>query len=667
MANYPARYMAIVTITLLLLGGLLLIANGGRASLAAGGSAPQYAGPPTATPIQCANQFSDIEGDTFYTAIHTLACLHLVSGTDPTHYSPAATASRAQFARVVVKSFGLSVTTPVSPTFSDVPPSYFAYADIESGVAAGILSGYDAGGCAAGGATYPCFLPNKPITRAELTKLTVKAIELPHQHPLVQTFSDVPTTYFAYHYIEIAYVNHIITGTGQTRFSPDVPIRRDEMASIVYAGLNVFEQNKAIEIGAPEPYLGVGSQLASQRSGDPSMRIQDFWLSLHSPGVPKENGDPFTAKWDYTVGGCNGCYPVGGPFQPDRDTRGYNFDLFISPGDAPLLQIYDAAYQPKPIRQPGQGFDQAHPCDNYNAAPSSCSSGDQIDYNRLVKNWCADNAAGTDDNQPGASSQCSTQSSAATTIYSLYYPDDTPWYFNDDVLSDTWTVPAAPITGTNDGVNIVPSFAYSQTWANFMGQSDQYQLYSYYGNRIWRLNVSAPRDNNHGLGLEAQNNFAIRLQTAYASTYVHAPHQMPFLGSIRSGITDFYLANVPGEDAGKTLIISLFDPGDANGTNYIGLMAPPDATHAYSQPVSFDYYVHDGRHNPPGPDEVYLNRDSIDATRPTYNFNDDWVDIVYQIPQDTLHGGTFYGGYFTLRYTYTQGSQDRTTWRVTVR
>ena len=191
---------------------------------------------PTPTPTLCPVPFSDISGDLFYGAIGALYCGGAISGTDATHYSPAGTSTRGQFARVVVKGFDLPITTPTGgPSFTDVPPGYFAYNYIETGYAAGILSGYTADQCAAAGATFPCYLPNQAITRAELTKLAVKAAGYPRITPTSgPTFVDVPPSYFAYTYIETGYAHGIIRGTDATHFQPARNIRRDEMAQIVY-------------------------------------------------------------------------------------------------------------------------------------------------------------------------------------------------------------------------------------------------------------------------------------------------------------------------------------------------------------------------------------------------------------------------------------------------
>jgi hypothetical protein len=191
---------------------------------------------PSAVATDCPNPFVDILSNVFYGAIHTLNCDGVISGTDSSHYSPAATATRAQFARIVVKGFGVAFITPPGQSFSDVQSGFFAYSAIESGYAAGILSGYSAAQCGAAGAPYPCYLPNRSITRAELTRLVVNAARYTLITPHSPTFVDVPVSNFAYAYIETAYRKGVVHGTDASHFAPNRNIRRDEMAQIVYEG-----------------------------------------------------------------------------------------------------------------------------------------------------------------------------------------------------------------------------------------------------------------------------------------------------------------------------------------------------------------------------------------------------------------------------------------------
>ncbi len=191
------------------------------------------------TPTDCANVFTDITGNIFYTAIHYLNCRGVVGGLDPSHYGPAGTSTRGQFAKVVVLGFGTPLFTPTNQDFVDVPPSYFAYVYIESGFHAGILSGYDPTTCTAHGLGTPCYLPNLPITRGQLTKLVVNAGGYTLLTPIggQQDFVDVSPGNVFYVSIETAYHNGIIAGYPDHTFQPNANIRRDQMAQIVYEGI----------------------------------------------------------------------------------------------------------------------------------------------------------------------------------------------------------------------------------------------------------------------------------------------------------------------------------------------------------------------------------------------------------------------------------------------
>ena len=165
----------------------------------------------------------------------------MVNGTDAAHYSPAGTSTRGQFAKVVVLGFSLPFYTPSGgqQDFADVPSSYFAYLYIESGFHAGILSGFDQASCQAAGQLYPCYLPNRPITRGQLTKLVVNAAHYPYYTPTggQQTFTDVPPSNVFFVSIETAHYKEVINGYPDGTFRPNNNIRRDEMAQIVYKGV----------------------------------------------------------------------------------------------------------------------------------------------------------------------------------------------------------------------------------------------------------------------------------------------------------------------------------------------------------------------------------------------------------------------------------------------
>ena len=195
---------------------------------------------PSATPTDCPNPFVDVTGNTFYAAIHYLNCRGVINGSDATHYTPGGTATRGQFAKIVVLGFGLAPYTPTggNQDFTDVPPSYFAYTFIETGYHAAILSGFDPATCIAAGATPPCYLPNRSITRGQLTKLVVNAAHYTLFTPTSgPTFSDVPPSNVFYVSIETAANKGVVSGYSDHTFRPNNNIRRDEIAQIVYKGV----------------------------------------------------------------------------------------------------------------------------------------------------------------------------------------------------------------------------------------------------------------------------------------------------------------------------------------------------------------------------------------------------------------------------------------------
>lgn len=200
--------------------------------------------PPTVTPLRspiptdCANPFVDITNNVFYNAVHALNCGGVVSGVDATHFGPSRAATRAEFAKMLVLGFGWALVTPANPSFSDVPPDYFAYPYIETGVSHTAISGLDSATCASRGLGNPCYAPNAPISRAQVTKLVVQARQLPIITPAVgYTFSDVPPNYWAFLFVETAYANQLVVGVNIDHFAPTRDVRRDELCKILSNGI----------------------------------------------------------------------------------------------------------------------------------------------------------------------------------------------------------------------------------------------------------------------------------------------------------------------------------------------------------------------------------------------------------------------------------------------
>jgi hypothetical protein len=126
-----------------------------------------------------APHFADVPPDSpFYLSVEVAGAHSVISGYADGTFRPGAGVTRAQLTKMMVQARGLVPVTPATPTFGDVPRSYWAYRYVETAAAQAIVGGYDCGG-----AGEPCpgryFRPGSLSTRAQLTKLLYQAFALP--------------------------------------------------------------------------------------------------------------------------------------------------------------------------------------------------------------------------------------------------------------------------------------------------------------------------------------------------------------------------------------------------------------------------------------------------------------------------------------------------------
>lgn len=126
---------------------------------------------------------------------------------------------------------------PATPSFSDVPPDYWAYKYIEYAKAADIVSGYEDG----------LYQPTKQLDRGTLAVFVARAIVVPtgdeglagYTPPSTPTFRDVtPTrkTAWCYKYVEYLASRGITDGFQDTRYRPTATVARDEVAVFLARG-----------------------------------------------------------------------------------------------------------------------------------------------------------------------------------------------------------------------------------------------------------------------------------------------------------------------------------------------------------------------------------------------------------------------------------------------
>ncbi|MBQ4630446.1 MAG: S-layer homology domain-containing protein [Clostridia bacterium] len=77
------------------------------------------------------------------------------------------------------------------------------------------------------------FCPGENVTRAEFVKMFMLACEV-GQNSGASSFSDVPSSHWAYEYVSIASSNGLVNGISQTEFGADMHITREDMATLGY-------------------------------------------------------------------------------------------------------------------------------------------------------------------------------------------------------------------------------------------------------------------------------------------------------------------------------------------------------------------------------------------------------------------------------------------------
>lgn len=102
--------------------------------------------PGASTSANCAFSFSDVQStDYFYEGLRYLYCGGAVSGYSDNTFRPGSNATRGQVSKMVVLAEGWPLLNPAQPSFSDVPGGsvYFTY--VETAKAHGIINGYPDG------------------------------------------------------------------------------------------------------------------------------------------------------------------------------------------------------------------------------------------------------------------------------------------------------------------------------------------------------------------------------------------------------------------------------------------------------------------------------------------------------------------------------------------
>ncbi len=372
----------------------------------------------------------------------------------------------------------------------------------------------------------------------------------------------------------------------------------------------IAEYDPAVPMGSPKNTFGTGDLLSSPDT-------EHIWAAASGWCSGRENGDLLLAGYDQAwsnSNGTNGSWTCPGrTSNPTADPTGYYYAIEVPPNAAGKhihLDLYDPAYD--------------------------CGDPDS-------------------DLQGGCSSN-------VTTTFKLLGPDATSFDRTDNPVLQTTTFSSGSTT-------------YKNAWDSFWsGTADVGTYYLEVYTKAGESNSAA--SNGFSIRSYVGGTFKTCSTITTAPDYnarcpqVHAVDDMSIFASQAGSTAVFYLASLDPAYGGKTMTVSLFDPGE--GAQSIQVLDPN------SNPVSFSWSTACGNGIANATGGCSGSGSSLDVsgtsgmqqpypyTYPGGRFNDRLVTIQVALPSNyaSLYGTNTW---WRVKYTTTNSSvTDRTTWAVTV-
>ncbi len=364
--------------------------------------------------------------------------------------------------------------------------------------------------------------------------------------------------------------------------------------------------------------------------GDPTAKdlqgnALNFWGAIQGPCTLKQNGDPYATKDTTSVHSNCSTAPISNTeYKPPSagDPGAYDYTIKVPVAGTLAIQLYDPEFCPRS----GQGND----------------TGDTEFTNAVFD-----------------------------TTFTLYNPSDTPYSLGTYTVRTAVTYPGDGSTSTKDGQSGAThscssyyvttdssTHDYKGKWLGFSSFSASPGSY--------RLNVQTSTVGTNGA--DGSNMYAIKAilnggSGAQPSVYggaVGTVSSMSIYNNLAAGTSYIYLAQINATNAGKQLVLDLFDAGDLNGTGTMYFMMPTtsgwtNATFSWRNPGT----------TLTGSGSVHSGATSVTtASGGTSNFQGDWMVVTITIPSTYTAPQN---GWWKIKYVITGGAaHDRTAWNAQV-
>ncbi len=440
-------------------------------------------------------------------------------------------------------------------------------------------------------------------------------------------------------------------------------IRLDELRVVAYYNTTIpvttttTTTTPVADINLQGPGTACNLGVASCAKADGAiLNPRGFWGTLNSQGAENVNGDAHQPYYDTRTGqvspGCGTITAVRACYDPNEY---YNYAVEVPQGATGNVWIYDPGF-----------------CD--------------VNTDR-----------GTGDRWFGGTA-------GVTTTYEVWDTNNTLYDRGDDGVGFVGTTPNATSGGLFRNMSAGDSTMGGDTSVNeclyetddTYGDGRDYHNRWYLlasglpggvgGPKIYRVHTTAtdPANVTQQRGTNAENSFAIYASASSGTPRVYGLGAMQAFTPLKSAggteSSEFYLAQIEKVHAGKTVEISLWDPGDTNPlTASIEILIPNGASSWTATPVT--YTASTGTNNSGradgtgGKPNCNTNSRTSESTTPintftsggntTGRFNGCWLVIQAVIP-DAYQA--LAQGWWKIKYTMTGNgvSNDVTTWKVQI-
>ena len=191
----------------------------------------------TTTPLPAA-PFKDVaKTDWFYGDLQETYAAGVVKGSNDGGFHPYDQVTRAQFAAFLVRALDIKTGTSKTQVFTDVPSSFWGFAEVNAAAKAGLIKG-DGDGTR--------FSPNATITRAQMAVMVCRAVRGPTaaglDPPARRPFTDVPVNYWAAAEVAKVLDLDLMSGAADGHFRPEDTTKRAQAVAVIARAMRLLQR-----------------------------------------------------------------------------------------------------------------------------------------------------------------------------------------------------------------------------------------------------------------------------------------------------------------------------------------------------------------------------------------------------------------------------------------